>query len=70
MVSTSKKIHVVEGDRVVDSVNPPVIDFGYVFPLYGAYFVVGTSGVLYYSSNVRLENLNEIALFDKKPFSL
>ena len=53
MVSTDKKIYLVDGGQIIGSMDPPVDDFKYVYPLYGGYFVVTSKGMLYYSSNVR-----------------
>jgi hypothetical protein len=70
MVSTASKIHFIEGEQITDSMNPPIIDFDYVFPLYDMYFVASKSGVLYWCSNLRFDNMGECSLFDKQPFHL
>ena len=70
MVSTKNNIVVVEAGKIVDTIEPPVADFSYLFPLYGMYFVVGKTGMLYWSKDLRFENIQECMLFDKKPFNL
>ena len=34
------------------------------------YFIVGKSGTLYWSKDLKFENMQECALFDKTPFDL
>ena len=53
MVSVGNKIAVVEGGKVVEEMDPPVQDFSYLFPLYGQYFIVGKSGTLYWSKDMK-----------------
>ena len=53
MVSVGNKIAVVEGGKVVEEIDPPVKDFSYIFPLYGQYFIVGKSGTLYWSKDMK-----------------
>ena len=70
MVSTATQILLIEAGVVVESLDPPLPDFEYIFPLYGKYLVVGRSGVLYWSNTLKFDIVNKCSLFHQTPFNL
>jgi hypothetical protein len=53
LVSTENKISVINEGKLIEEITPSIEGFHYVFPLYGLYFIVSKTGVLYWSSSLR-----------------
>jgi hypothetical protein len=70
IASCQHQIFLIHEGAVVEQFSPPVDNFHYLFPLYGAYFAATRTGELLWSYSIKFEAYHELPLFSNQPFSL